>query len=387
MPSISHLIHVARRARGALLVSLFLILALSACGGDDQNLSPSTPSPTASPTASTPTPTPRPGTTYSYAFARNGQVWLAQPGQAPQEISNLPASSGQSISSLAWSPDGKNLAFEVKGVGNPVDYVINISTGDLSPLNLPSTPSTAMLGWASNIVVIGVKHVSGNTQFWKTNITNNSGSELTQVTGSPEVQIEGGGIFYSEFDSSSNQVMLHRYDVASSSEGTPVAITPAGVSTLNVNWDVSPDGSHVLMGFRLPTPDSSWANGFWSINFNDDTDRSPVFTNDELPFSDFNNADTVTLSYSPDGQTVLLLDANASVGPVSEGLDDSNFTIYSPHVNITSPEQISWSPNGANFVINGASSTSQPTIYTLASKTAGSTFVQQATLLQWAPSS
>ncbi|HLW00652.1 MAG TPA: hypothetical protein VKT82_18490 [Ktedonobacterales bacterium] len=369
-------------------MSLFLALALSACGGGGNGyLAPTNQSPTAASTAtSTATPTPKPGSAYAYAFARNGQVWLAQAGKSPQQLSQLATTSGQTISALAWSPDGKHLAFELSGVGNPVDYVIDASTGDFSALNLPSTTAAAQLGWANNTTVIGAKQVSGNTQFWKTDISTGTASQLTQVTGTPQVQIVGGGIFYSERDSSTNQIMLHRYDVGAGSEGTPVAITPAGTSTLKVNWDVSPDGSHVLTGFRLPTPDSSWDNGFWSINFSDNTDRSPVFTNDELPFSNFKDTDTVTLSYSPDGQTVLI-DTNGTVGPVTEGLDDSNFTTYSPHVNVTSPGQISWAPNGASFVINGTGSANQATIYTVASKSAGKTFADKATLLQWAPTS
>ncbi len=387
MPSISGFINSARRARGAFLVSLFLLLALSACGGNGGYLVNTNQSPTAASTkTSTATATPKPGNAFVYAFARDGQVWLAQASKSPQQLSQLATSSGQTISTLAWSPDGKHLAFEISGVGNPVDYVIDASTGNFSALNLPSTTATATLGWANNTTVIGVKQVSGNTQFWKTDITTNAASQVTQVTGTPQVQIVGGGIFYSEFDSTANQIMLHRYDVGAGSEGTPVAITPAGVSTLKVNWDVSPDGSHVLMGFRLPTPDSSWDNGFWSINFSDNTDRSPVFTNDELPFNNIKDTDTVTLSYSPDGQTVLL-DTNGAVGPVSEGLDDSNFTIYSPHVNITSPGQISWAPNNASFVLNTTGSANQPTIYTVASKSAGKTFVDKAALLQWAPTS
>jgi hypothetical protein len=385
---ISGFTHSARCARGAFLMSLFLLLALSACGGNGSGYLVSTnQSPTAVPTKTgTATPTPKPGNAFAYAFVRDGQVWLAQAGKSPRQLSQLITSSGQSISALAWSPDGKHLTFELSGSGNPVDYVIDASTGNFSALNLPSTKAAAILGWANNTTIIGVKLVSGNTQFWKTDITTNAASQLTQVTGSPQVQIVGGGIFYSEFDANTNQIMLHRYDVSAGSEGTPVAITPAGTSTLKVNWDVSPDGSHVLTGFRLPTPDSSWDNGFWSVNFNDSTDRSPVFTNDELPFNNIKDTDTVTLSYSSDGQTVLI-DTNGAVGPVSEGLDDSNFTTYSPHVNVTSPGQISWAPNSASFVINSTGDANQATIYTVASKSAGSTFVDKATLLQWAPKS
>src|SRR5579871_3289634 len=148
MPSISGFTNSARRTRGALLMSLFLALALSACGGGGNGyLAPTNQSPTAASTAtSTATPTPKPGSAYAYAFARNGQVWLAQAGKSPQQLSQLATTSGQTISALAWSPDGKHLAFELSGVGNPVDYVIDASTGDFSALNLPSTTAAAQLG-------------------------------------------------------------------------------------------------------------------------------------------------------------------------------------------------------------------------------------------------
>jgi hypothetical protein len=112
MSSISGLIQhsSARRARGALLLSLFLMLALSACGGGGFLIPQH--SPTASSTStSTATATPQPGSAFAYAFARAGQVWVAQAGKSPQQLSNLPTSSSQSISSLAWSPDSKHLAF------------------------------------------------------------------------------------------------------------------------------------------------------------------------------------------------------------------------------------------------------------------------------------
>jgi dipeptidyl aminopeptidase/acylaminoacyl peptidase len=390
MSSIPGLIkhYSARRARGALLLSIFLTLALSACGGGGGsvftfNQTPASPSGTSTPAA---TPTPRPGSAFAYAFARNGQVWVAQAGKAAQQLSNLPTSSFQNISALAWSPDGKHLAFEATGVGNPVDYLIDASSGNLTALNVPSTSSTASFGWADNNTVVAIKHVGGNTQFWKVNITDNTSSQVTQVNGSPQAQVLKGSIYYSEFDSTSKQMMLHRFDLGANSEGTPVAITPAGTSTLKVNWDVSPDGSRVLTGFKLATPDASWGNGFWDINFNDDTDRIPIFTNDEIPFSSFTDNDTITLSFSPDGQTVFL-DTQNSVGPATEGVDDSRFTIYSPHVGISSPTQITWAPNSASFALTSDGNASQPTFFTVGNKTAGSAFIDNASLLQWAPKS
>jgi len=375
----------ARRARGALLLSLFLTLALSACGGGGF-LTPQH-SPTSSSTStSTATATPQPGSAFAYAFARAGQVWVAQAGKSPRQLSNLPTSSSQSISSLAWSPDSKHLAFEVTGVGAPVDYMIDASSGDFSALNLPTTPATATLGWAGNKTVVAVKQVGSNTQFWKTDITTNASSQITQVTGTPQVQILGQSIYYSQVDTSTNQLMLHRYDINLSSEGTPVAIAPVGASTLKVNWNVSSDGSRVLTGFKLATPDATWGNGFWDMNFNDSTDRFQIFTDNEIPFSSFAASDTVTLSFSPDGQTVLL-DTNGSVGPASEGIDDSNFITYTPHISIASPAGISWAPNSASFALISSGTTSQATIYTLASKSAGKTFVDKANLLQWAPKS
>jgi hypothetical protein len=399
MSSISGLIKrcSARRAQGALLLGMALMLALSACTGNNGLLIPNQTASAAATKTSTATPTPRPGSAFAYAFARAGQLWVAQAGKAPQQLSQLPTSSAQTIDALSWSPDGKHLAFEVSGVGNPVDYVIDSSSGNLTALNVLSTSTTASFGWADNNNVIAVKQVSGNTQFWETNITNNTARLLEQVTGTPPVQIVDGSIYYTVTDSSTNEVMLHTYTISQGSEGTPVAITPAGTSTLKVNWDVSPDGTHILMGFRLATPDSTWDNGFWSINISSNTDRSPVFTNDEIPFSNFKDGDTVTLSYSPDGQTVLIV-TNGTVGPTSEGLDGTSFTTYSPTASITAPTQISWAPNGNSFALittgsstgstptpTSTSSTNQVTVYTLASKSPGKVFVDNSNLFQWAP--
>jgi dipeptidyl aminopeptidase/acylaminoacyl peptidase len=359
------------------------MLALGACGQPIPTTANQTPTP--SPTG-TPTPTPKPGSAFAYAFARDGQVWVAQAGKAAQQLSHLPTTSGQSISALAWSPDGKHLAFEVKGTGSPVDYVIDASSGDFSALNVPATSAAASLGWANNKTVIAIKQVSGKMQFWKTDITNSSASKLTEIDSATQVKIANGFIYYSQLDTNLRQIMVHRFDVAQGSEGTPVAITPPGSSTLKVNWDVAPDGSRVLMGFNLATPDPNWDNGFWNININDSTDRAPIFTNDEISFSTFKGTDTITLSFSSDGQT-LLLDTQNSVGPITEGVDDSNFTTYSPHVGITSPLGISWAPNGASFALNSDNDSGQSTIYTVASKSAGSAFVDKASLLQWSPQS
>jgi|SRR5579859_6954886 len=375
----------ARRARGVFILSFVLALALGACGqGATAN---QTPSASATSTSTpTPTPTPKPGSAFSYAFARGGQVWVAQAGKTPQQLSQLPDAGGFNVSALAWSPDGKHLAFERAGVGNPVDYVIDTTTGNFMTLNVPSTPSAASLGWADKNTVVAIKIVGGNTQFWKVDITSNAPSEITQVNGTPQVKVLGESIYYSVLDSNSNQLMLHRYDINLGSEGTPVAITPAGASTLNVNWDVSPDGTHVAMGFKLDKSDASWDNGFWYINFSDNTDRQPIFDDSEIPFSTFTANDPITLSFSPDSQSVVL-DTQNSAGPASEGVDDSNFTTYSPHVGITSQSAISWAPNGASFALISDGNSGQATIYTLGSKVAGASFVDQANLLTWAPQS
>ncbi len=374
----------ARRARGVFILSIVLTLALGACGQPTAN---QTPTPSATPTNTpTPTPTPKPGSAFAYAFARSGQVWVAQAGKAPQQLSQLPDASGFNLSALAWSPDGKHLAFERAGIGNPVDYVIDTTTGNFTVLNVPSTPTNASLDWADNNTVVAIKQVGGNTQFWKVNITSNASSQITQVNGTPQVKVMGEAIYYSMLDSNSNEIMLHRYDINLGSEGTPVAITPAGTSSLTVNWDISPDGTHVEMGFNLATPDASWGNGFWYINFSDNTDRQPIFDDSEIPFSTFTANDPITLSFSPDSQSVVI-DTQNSAGPASEGVDDSNFTTYSPHVGITSPEAISWAPNSGSFALISSGNPGQATIYTLGGKSAGATFVDQASLLTWAPQS
>jgi dipeptidyl aminopeptidase/acylaminoacyl peptidase len=384
MSSNSGHINSARRAGVALLVGIVLTLALNACGGGG-TLIPGQ-SPTASSTVNaTATPTPKPASAFAYAFARDGQVWVAQAGKEPQQLSHL-AANGQKINSLAWSPDSKHLAFEVAGAGSPVDYVIDATSGTIAALNVPSTTAAATLGWIDNKTVIAVKTVDTHTQFWKTDITNNSASQVTTADGVTQVKILNQAIYYSAVDTSSNQLMLHRYDVNLGSEGTPAPIAPAGTSTLKVNWDISSDGSHVLTGFRLATPDASWDNGFWSVSFASSSDRSPVFTDDEIPFANFKDTDTVTMSFSPDGQTAFITTNSGSVGPTSENLDGTNFTTYTPKVGITSPGNISWAPNGSSFALTDPT-TNEVTIYTLASKTAGATFASKASLLQWAPKS
>ncbi len=377
---------ISSRHAGVVLLSLLLMLALNACGGG--GVIPINQEPTISPRGQTPTPTPtpKPGSAFTYAFARDGQVWVAQAGKSAQQLSHLPTERGNSISALAWSPDNKHLAFELDGAGNPVDYVIDTSSGAFSALNVPSTTAVAQLGWADNKTVVAAKRVGSKTQFWKVDITNNTSSQITEVDGSPQMKVRGQSVYYNLLDTNTNQMMLHRYDINLASEGTPIAITAAGSSTLKVNWDIAPDGSHVLMGFRMATEDASWENGFWYINFNDATDRVPVFTNEEIPFSSFKDSDTVTLSFSPDGETALLV-TNGTVGPATEGIDDTNFRTYSPHVSIGSPAGISWAPNSASFALNSTGSASRATIYSVGSESAGSTFVDKANLLQWAPKS
>jgi hypothetical protein len=376
------LFHCARRMRGAALLSLLLVLSLSACG---QPLT-TTQTPTVKPPTLTPTPTPKPGSAFTYAFARDGQVWVAQAGKAAQQLSQLPDSSGTSITSLAWAPDGKHLAFERSGVGNPVDYVIDTSTGTLNALNVPSIKQPATFGWVDNKTVLAFKQMSGNTTVWKVDITSNASSQITQINGTPQIEVRAGSIYYAMQDSNTNQLMLHQYNVSVGTEGTPVAITPAGVSTLTVNWDVSPDGSHVVMGFNLATPDANWDNGFWYINFNDNTDRVQIFLDSEISFSSFKAGNPITLSFSPDGQTVVL-DTQNGPGPASDGVEDTGFQTYTPAVGISSPTDISWAPNSASFALTSSNNSNQTTIYTLGSQTAGTAFISNASSLTWAPQS
>jgi Tol biopolymer transport system component len=375
--------HSARRVHGAAVFSLLVVLALSACG---QNPTAAQ-TPTVKPPTLTPTPTPKPANAFTYAFARDGQVWVAQAGKAAAPLSQLPDSSGTSITSLAWSPDSKHLAFERKGAGNPVDYVIDTSTGALTVLNVPSTQQPATFGWADNKTVLVFKQVGGNTNVWKEDITSNASSQITQITGTPEIEVRAGSIYYAMQDSNTNQLMLHQYDVAVGTEGSSAAITPAGTSTLTVNWDVSPDGSHVVMGFNMTTPDTTWDNGFWYINFNSNSDRTQIFVDSEIPFSSFKAGNPITLSFSPDGQTVVL-DTQNGPGPVSDDVADTTFQTYTPAVGISSPSDISWAPNGVSFALTSSSNNStQTTIYTLNSQAAGSSFINNASLLTWAPQS
>ena len=163
MSSISSLFKrwCARRGPGALLLTILLTLALNACGGGGFLVPNLTPTASATKTGAA-TPTPTAGNAFAYAFARSGQVWVAQPGKAPQQLSQLPTSSVTSINSLAWSPDGKHLAFEAAGVGNPVDYVIDASSGDITALNVPTTSAAASFGWSDNKTVIS--HQAGGRQ-------------------------------------------------------------------------------------------------------------------------------------------------------------------------------------------------------------------------------
>jgi Tol biopolymer transport system component len=374
----------ARRARGAVILSAVLALTLTACG---QGALSSNQTPTAGATKQKPTPTatPQPGTAFRYAFARGDEIWIAQPGKDPQQVSQLP-SDGLNITDLAWSHDGKHLAFERSGAGNPVDYVMDTTTGSVVALNVPSTAASATFGWSSdNKTVIVAKQLPGSiTQIWQEDITNNTSNQATQISGVSQVEVRGQSVYYALLDSTANQIMLHRYDLNVKSEGTPVAITPVGASTLNVNWDVSPDGSHVVMGFNLPTADATWANGFWYISTSDNTDRQQIFT--ELTLSSFTASDPITLSFSPDGQTVVL-DTNKGAGPASEGVDASSFQQYTPHVGITSQTGISWAPNGASFALTSGGTSAQATIFMLGSSASGTTLVSNASLLQWAPQS
>lgn len=383
MSSIPGLLHVfsARRARGAFILSVLLLLALTACA---QGNTGATATPSATTSKPTPTATPKPGTAFTYAFARDGEIWVVQPGKQPQQISQLP-SGGLSISSLAWSPDGKHLAFERSGAGNPVDYVMDASNGTITTLNVPSTTATATFGWSDNNTVIVTKQIaSGDTQVWKENINSQASSQMTQFSGTSQVEVRGQSFYYAIVDSSTNQLMLHRYDINIGSEGTPVAIMPAGSSTLNINWDVSADGSYVVAGFNLATADSNWANGFWYISTSDSTNRTQIFN--ELSMDSFKASDPITLSFSPDGQTIVL-DTQSGTSLASEANDGTGYQQYTPQVGISSNAGIGWAPNGVSFALSSSTTPGQVTIYTLGNTASGTTLVTNASLAQWSPQS
>jgi hypothetical protein len=360
-----------------LILGALLVLILSACSSgkttNQKTPTPSTPNPTA---------TPKPGSAYTYAFARGDQIWITQPGKDPEQASKLP-SSGLSIASLVWSPDAKHLAFERSGAGNPVDYVLEVSSGSVSALNVPSTIAAAVMSWIDNRTVVVGKYISDTaTQIWKEDITTGQSNEITQLGKVGEVEIRNQSFYYGLVDSNSKQLLLHRYDINLGSEGTPAPITPAGDSSLTVNWDVSPDGAYVAMGFKLATADPNWDNGFWYIQFSDNTNRQPMFP--EIPFDSFKSGDPITLTFSPDGQTILL-NTKSSIGPASEMTDGSAFHQYKPTASVTAQNNISWAPNGASFAISGSDSTSKATIYALNGSADGTAFADKAALLQWAP--
>ena len=368
----------ARRWSGAIIYCLLLLVIVSACGGSTNGKK----TPTA--TATGPTATPEPGSAYTYAFARGGNIWVTRPGKAAAQITNF-SDVGLTIASLAWSPDAKHIAFERSGAGNPVDYSVDVSSGQLLALNVPSTTAAATLGWSNTYTVVVVKYVSSSaTQIWKEDITSSLSSQITQLGTIGEVEIRNQSFYYALFDSTSKELMLHRYDINLGSEGTPDPITPAGTSLLTVNWDVSSDGGYVAFGFKLATADANWDNGFWYIQFSDNTNRQQMFP--ELKLGSFANADPITLTFSPDGQTILL-NTKSGVGPASEVNDGSGFHQYKPTGSVSSQNNISWAPNGASFAISGSGSdtTVNATIYTLNGSSDGTVLEQKADLLQWAP--
>ncbi|HEY7127417.1 MAG TPA: hypothetical protein VH540_26025 [Ktedonobacterales bacterium] len=368
----------ARRWRGAMILSAVLVLLLSACSSNSN----ANKTPTA--TSTGPTATPQPGTAYTYAFARGDQIWVTQPGKDPKQISSLP-DTGLKITSLVWSPDGKHIAFERSGAGSPVDYAMDVSDGSLTALDVPSTTAAATLGWSDNKTVVAAKFVSDTaTQIWKEDITTQQSSKIIELAKVDQVEIRNQSFYYALLDSNSNQLMLHRYDINLGSEGTPDPITPAGASSLKVNWDVSPDGSYVAMGFKLATPDPNWDNGFWYINFNDNTNRGTMFT--EIPFTSFKDDDPITLTFSPDGQT-MLLNTKSGLGPASESVDGTGFVQYKPTASVTSQNNISWAPNGASFALSGSEGSGKANIYVLNASADGTALADNAGLLQWAPKS
>lgn len=369
----------ARSFRGALILCAVLALLLSACSGNNPNAKKTPTTGTPSPTA-----TPKPGTAYTYAFARGDQVWVTQPGKEPKQVSTLP-STGLKITSLVWSPDGKHLAFERTGAGNPVDYVMTVSDGTVLALDVPSTTAAATLGWSDNKTVVVAKYVSDTaTQIWKEDITTRTSSQIIQLGKIGQVKIRNQAFYYALVDTNSKQLMLHRYDINLGSEGTPAPITPAGDSSLTVNWDVSPDGAYVAMGFKLATADPNWDNGFWYIQFSDSTNRGQMFA--EIPFDSFKSGDPITLTFSPDGQTILL-NTKSGLGPASESVDGTGFHQYKPTASVTSQNGVSWAPNGASFAVSGSDGSGKATIYVLNGSSDGTALADNAGLLQWAPQS
>jgi WD40 repeat protein len=369
----------ARRWRGALILGAVLVLILSACSSSNTTAKKT-------PTATTPGPTatPKPGTAYAYAFARGDEIWVTQPGKDPKQVSTLP-STGLKITSLAWSPDGKHLAFERSGAGNPVDYAMDVSDGSLVTLDVPSTTAAATLGWSDNKTVVVVKYVSDTaTQIWKEDITTQESSQIIQLGKVGQVEIRNQSFYYALVDSNSKQLMLHRYDINLGSEGTPDPITPAGDSLLSVNWDVSPDGAYVAMGFKLATPDPNWDNGFWYIQFSDNTNRGTLFS--EIPFDAFKSDNPITLTFSPDGQTVLLT-TKSGPGPATEMVDGTEFHQYKPAASVISQNGVSWAPNGASFALSSSEGSGKATIYVLNGSSDGTALADNAGLLQWAPKS
>ena len=262
---------------------------------------------------------------------------------------------------------------------------MDATAGTITALNVPSTTATATFGWSDdNTVIVTKQTADNNTQVWKENINSQASSKITQFSGTSQVEVRGQSFYYTLFDTTANQLMLHRYDINIGSEGTPLAITPVGASTLNVNWDVSADGSEVVEGFNLATADATWANGFWYISTSDDTNRQQIFT--ELAMDSLKASDPITLSFSPDGQTVVL-DTQSGANLASEGIDGTGYQPYTPQVGVSSNAGISWAPNGISFALGSSAASGQVTLYTLGSSTSGTALVTNASLAQWSPQS
>jgi serine/threonine protein kinase len=364
---------------------LLAVLALGVVGVASAQLfrskpisSAATSTPESKPTA-TATATVSPLKVFTYGFLRDYQVFAAEKGEDPKQLTNIskvgqpnPALNEQInfdilFSPLLFSPDGRYIACLIQIVDAPRGgflggnlYVMDTTTGKVStPKELGSSRllfsqgGDNALAWKDNQTLL----IAGDTSHNPILAYNASTGKLSSFFSPSPPDASAGSIivrgqmaFYSALIPSgdSGNLVLHQVDLNTHVDtqlftlGTvQVAVGPGYSANGYAPFDISADGSHILWRGS----NGSVADGIWYANI-DGTGVQQLFQGVDLGAPGIADA---APTFSPDGKKALIL-TNQAV--YTSNLDGSNIQKYAQY------GQADWLPDssGITIIVNTGSS-------------------------------
>ena len=375
------------------LISLVLVLSLSACSSNTSSVPGVKLSTTSSPGGSAAASCATRTTVHAEAWVTGQQVSGTIGGAATAVLSNFhyplgipdegAVGNAPYPAFITISPDAQHLAVEIAQVEpfsveyNP--YIVDTSTHAV--IQLPSTARIMVaseaapqriLAWADNHTLLifsgSGSRGSSSPSALSYDVTTGTLTSLTGLAASPvEGEVRCGTLYYLSYtafspipgDTSGNHYqrgsgLLHRYNLSTHTEiGSPISL--GDISTyggaegqiIGMGWDVSADGSQLVYQDTAATLGGSTglitASQFFAANSDGSNSHqilntTPVVTSNDMTY----------ITISPDGSHVAVTNANPTPNIATDSLSGGSVRVYSPDA-IGQP---AWLADGSGFDVS-----------------------------------